>query len=200
MEKTQNKQFSTSYEDFVCENCWFCFLVFAYFCFVSWFLLVMRFFYSKFIVEKIWNWFDSFIHSTTSVYPLNSPMKDYFSPNSFYLYAIIFNCVNLLPPTRISSFVRTFFIYAHFWESLLYCNNLFLSLRTCSYLWSSVRIFWSNFLFYSLYENKQVYEYHHLKKIFDHQNMVMIFCWLRIFQIHVFCFEFFLFCFWLIFY
>ena len=82
-------------------------------------------FYSKFIVEKIWNCFDSFIYSTTDVYPLNPPMKGYFSPNSFYLYAIIFNCVNLLPPARISSFVRIFFIYVHFWESLLFCNNLF---------------------------------------------------------------------------
>ena len=58
----------------------------------------------------------------------------------------------------------------------------------CDHLWESflfIRIFLvCDFL--SLYENKLVYESHHLKQIFYHQNRIMISCWFRIFQVYVF--------------
>ena len=83
-------------------------------------------------------------------------------------------------------------------------KNLYV--RTYFYLWSSVRIssFYENFFLLwesfvisiifvnlCLYENKQVYEYHHLKKNFYHQNTTMIYCWFRMFQVLFFYFEFF---------
>ena len=46
----------------------------------------------------------------------------------------------------------------------------------------------------------EVYKHHHLKQIFYHQNMIMIFCWFHMFQFHVFSFKFFSFCAWLFFY
>ena len=75
-------------------------------------------------------------------------------------------------------------------------KNLYV--RTYFDLWSSVRIFsfhenffllWESFVIsiifvnLCLYENKQVYEYHHLKKTFYHQNTTMIYCWFRMFQV-----------------
>ena len=120
-------------------------------------------------------------------------------------------------PVSFFSPVRTYFhfwkyllIYDHLWESFLNhnclwkssfflsksifnCVHLFISVRTydhlqkyflmCSHLWESI--------FLSPYENKQAYEYHHLKQNFYHQNTIMIFCWFRIFQFYVFYFEFF---------
>ena len=88
-------------------------------------------------------------------------------------------------------------------------KNLFV--RTYFYLWSCVTIssFYENLFesflperiyFFSLYENKQAYEYHRLKRIFCHQKQIMIFCWFHMFRLvsfYVFCFKFFSFCTWL---
>ena len=46
----------------------------------------------------------------------------------------------------------------------------------------------------------ELYKHHHLKQIFYHQNIIMIFCWFHMFQFHVFSFKFFSFCAWLFFY
>ena len=118
----------------------------------------------------------------------------------FLLHLLIFICVHLFLFVRTSLFylsepilicqnlflfVKTYFlvrIYFHLSKSFFICQNLFSSLRISSSLWSSVRIsfyLWSSVRIYflSLHENKQVYEYHHLKQIFYHQNTIMIFCW-----------------------
>ena len=58
----------------------------------------------------------------------------------------------------------------------------------CDHLWESI-LFMEIFLicdFLSLYENKQIYEYHHLKQIFCHQKQIMIFWWFRMFPFYVF--------------
>ena len=71
-----------------------------------------------------------------------------------------------------------------------------LFVRTYLYLWSSVRIssFYENLsylYFLSHYENKLVYDSHHLNQVFYHQNLIMIFCWFRMFQVYVCCLKFF---------
>ena len=43
-----------------------------------------------------------------------------------------------------------------------------------------------NLFFLSLYENKLVYEFYHLKQIFYDQKTIMIFSWFRMFQVYVF--------------
>ena len=80
-------------------------------------------------------------------------------------------------------------IYMHLFLFVTICENLFESLLIYDHLWESI--------FLSLYENKQVDEYHCLKQIFYHQNMIMIFCWFRMFPFYVFCLEFFSFYVWL---
>ena len=87
----------------------------------------------------------------------------------------------------------------HLWSLYLYafvfiCNHLWEPFWISSYLWSSTRIY-----FLSLYENNQAYENHHLKQIFYHQNMTMIFCRFRMFPFYVFYLEFFSFYVWLFF-
>ena len=136
------------------------------------------------------------------------------------------NSVHLFLSVRISSYswlsVRSFFMTIcenlfYSWLSVIIFFYLFSLIHTYFYLWELMRIFlnpsypweslliydhlWeffsTSFAFYSLYESKQAYEYHYLNQIFYHQNMIMISCWLRIFQFHVFYFEFFSFCVWL---
>ena len=57
-------------------------------------------------------------------------------------------------------------IYFYLWEPTLINDHLWEYFRTSS-------------CFYNLCENKQAYERYHLIYIFYHQNMIMIFCWLR---------------------
>ena len=73
----------------------------------------------------------------------------------------------------------------HLWESFLFHENYFSIVRTLFYLWEL------SFICENLcpYENKKVYEYHHLKQILYHRNMTMIFCWFPMFQVCVFYFE-----------
>ena len=89
-------------------------------------------------------------------------------------------------------------IYNDLWESVLFISFVPAYLIICMHVFcllSSVRIFMIyvcvNLCFC---DNKQVYEYHHLKQIFYHQKQIMIFCWFHMFQVCVFFFEFFLFC------
>ena len=85
--------------------------------------------------------------------------------------------------------------YSYFWELIRICENRFFTVRICEnifHLWKS------NFL--NLCENKQAYKHHHLTCIFYHQNMIMIFCWVHMFQFYNSKFEFFSFCVWLLFY
>ena len=83
------------------------------------------------------------------------------------------------------------YIFMHLFLFLIICENFFFLWEffwISSYLWSSVRIY-----FLSLYENKQEYEYHHLKQISCHnndKNRIMIFCWFLMFPFYVFCLEF----------
>ena len=65
------------------------------------------------------------------------------------------------------------------------CTHLLLFVIICDFL--------------SLYENKQMEEYHHLEHIFYHQNTIMIFCWFCMFPCYVFWLEFFSFFVWLFF-
>ena len=91
-----------------------------------------------------------------------------------------------------SLFVHTYFYMWSFARVSSFYENLF-------YLWESLLIVRISVICVNLclYENKHAYESHHLKQIFYHQNMIMIFCWFRMFQSHVFCFGFFSFCVWL---
>ena len=59
-------------------------------------------------------------------------------------------------------------IYMHLFLFVTIFENFFESLLRYDHLCESI--------FLSLYENKQAYESHHLKQIFYHQNMIMIFC------------------------
>ena len=136
---------------------------------------------------------------------LNPPMKNYFLSSCFYLHASIFNCVNLLwSYFRISSFYENVvFLQESFWN-LLICENLFLYMIICENLFlfmiTCENLLEYLFAFYSLFENKQVYECHHLKQIFYHQNLIVIFRWLRMFQFYVFLLWSLLFSVWLLFY
>ena len=117
-----------------------------------------------------------------------------------HVWCTTWTCTKFFQPY----FYALIFIYDHLWESfpfmriflnlflfMIICKNLFLlweSFWISSYLWSPVK----NFSFYenlfesllvndhlwelSLYENKRACESDHLKQIFYHQNMIMIFC------------------------
>ena len=101
----------------------------------------------------------------------------------FHLSALIFISENL------SSYLSEFtlicqnlflFVKTHFYlsEPVFICQNPLLFVRTYFHLWESLLIYdhlWES-IFLSLYENKQVYEYHNLKQIFYHQNIITIFC------------------------
>ena len=85
--------------------------------------------------------------------------------NLFFLWVSLFFLRIFLNPSYLW---ESLLIYDHLWESIWFmiiCENLL------EYL----------FAFYSVYKNKQMYEYHHLKQIFYRQNMTMIFWWLCMF-------------------
>ena len=106
----------------------------------------------------------------------------------FLLHLIIFIWVHLFLSVRVSSYLwESLLIYDRLWESFLIRDHMWESFRTTS-------------CFLNLCENKQAYEQHDLRCVCHHQNMIMIFCWLHMFQFCVFYFEFFSFCVWLLFY
>ena len=149
------------------------------------------------------------IYYTTNVYPYQPTYRE-FTCTHLFLLAII--CKNLFESLLIFDHLRgSLFIYDHLWESvplweffwiLCFCENLFLFMIICEnlfLLWESFWIFLiydplCETIFLSPYENKHTYESHHLKHLFYHQNMLMVFCQFRMFQVYVFCFEFFSFC------
>ena len=137
---------------FLCvKSCCFCCLVFAYFCFVSWFLLVVCF--AKIFLKKIWVCLDNLIYYTTDVYspqhltpPLPPPplllwriifyqiYYRFFNLNLLificmhysHLPKSIFICVHLFLPIRIYFHLsRSLFICENLLEFLLFCENLF---------------------------------------------------------------------------
>ena len=182
------------------------------------FYLFCVFYAAKIFLRKIWVCPDSLIYYTTDVYPPQSPYGKLFFSNFFI-------CMHLFLSLRISSYSRSFvrifsflresfLIYDHLWESILFSENFFWTLLICENLLLFMIIYENLFLFmivcknllehilafYNLCENRQAYEHHHLRCIFHHQNMIIIFCWLYMFEFYVFYFEFFSFCVWLLFY
>ena len=98
------------------KNCCFCCLVLAYFCFVSWFLLMTCFFGREIFSSKknkqAWNCLDNLI----ILYYLRVPLSTHLP--RIHLYALIFIC-------------------DHLWESLLFMKiflNLFLFMIICENL------------------------------------------------------------------
>ena len=108
---------------------------------------------------------DSLIYNTTDVYPYQPA---YWISNFWtHLLLIAWIVDHLWEPFL---FVR---IFLNPWEFLLFMRIFLI----CDFL--------------SFYENKLVYKSQHLKHIFYHQNMIMIFCWFGMLQVYVFCLEFF---------
>ena len=99
-------------------------------------------------------------------------------PDSLNYYTID---VYLYQPTYREFICTKLFLFCDdLWESLLFMRiflNLSLSVIIFSSLWLSVKIYDHpcESIFLILYENKQAYEYHHLKQIFYHQNTITIF-------------------------
>ena len=122
---------------------------------------------------------------------------------------------------RTSSFYENSFLFvsisSFLWELFFICEHLLFFMRN-SFLSKSMSYFsWKVFFipehlfffmitffyfcfFLSLYENKQTYKSHHLKQIFYHQNMIMIFCRFCMFQTYDFWLEFFQFYVWVFFF
>ena len=118
--------------------------------------------------------------------PINLPIKNYLSLilTQFFLSHLIIHIYFYLSETIF-----------HFLRLTFTCKNHFLFMIIFENLYDHQQ----DSIFSSLYENKQAYQPHHLKQIFYHQNMIMIFCWFRMFQIYVFNFELFSFCVWVLF-
>ena len=125
---------------FLCaKNCYFCCLAFAYFCFVRWFLVVLRFCVPKYFLKKkislSWFCLDSSISVLLMCIPLKLPKENYFPliQNQFFLpHLLIFFCVHFF------LFVRTSFYLS---EPILICQNLFLFVKTCFHLCASIFVF-----------------------------------------------------------
>ena len=99
--------------------------------------------------------------------------------NLLRIYRHIIVCTHLFSSVRISFYenllyLPEFLFYENFFEFLFICENQFFFLRSL-WKWASVSM-------------------HYLKHIFYHRNTIMIFCRFRMFQVYVFCVEFFSFC------
>ena len=115
------------YEVLYAKSCCFCCLIFACFCFVSWFLFVLCFLCHKKFKKKKKNEFVLIASFTILLRctPSTPLIENYFSPNLapiffitsiyFYLCALIFICKNL-------------FLF------MIICENLFFFAIICSYL------------------------------------------------------------------
>ena len=120
---------------------------------------------------------DNLKYNTTDVHHLQPPYGE--------LFCINFT-TNFLCHIYLFLFVRTYFYRS---EPILICQNffvrqnLFSPVCSCFYLresfilydhlWKFLLVYdhlWES-IFLSLYEKKQVYEYHRLKQIFYHQNI-----------------------------
>ena len=132
------------------------------------------------------------IHYTTDVYP---PQPAYWG---LYLHAFIFICDHLWESLFfLKIFLNPFYLWELFWILFIFKNlfflwksfESFLSVRTASFLIRTSFIF-----FLSLYENKPTYEFHHLKQIFCHENMIKTFFKFHMSLFYVSYFEFFWLC------
>ena len=149
------------------------FLFFVLLILFSWLVLVwFAFLYARNLFVKK-NWFAvvliTLFYYTTDVYPYQPTYRG-------------FVCTHL-------------FLFVIICENLFFLRESFLYVRIFSYLWSSVGIYY--FIIYLL--NKLVYEFPHRKQFFYHQNTIVIFCWFRVFQVYVFCFQLSSFCVWVLF-
>ena len=164
----------TLWEAFVhAKNCCSCCFLFAYFCFVSWFLLVTCIFTLKNFSWKknkqAWNCPGNLIYYTTEVHPYQPGYQEFICMHLFYLWS----------SARITFFVRMFLNRSYLWEYLLFYNHL--SVRIHVFIKKSASVWIPSFKT-NLLSSK-------------HDND--IFCWFHSFQVWVFYFEFFSFCVWL---
>ena len=147
--------------------CCFCCLVFAYFSFCYLVCTCFVFFVlEKFLLKKIELVLIASFTILVICTPLNPSIKIYFSPIFFFFACTYFD----LWESLIIICKKSFLIYDHlqeFFWTLLICENLFIFMIICENLLEHI------FAFYSLYENKQVYEYHHLKQIYYYQNIII---------------------------
>ena len=111
----------TLWEAFVrTKNCCPCCFLFAYFCFVSWFLLVTCIFTLKNFSWKknkqAWNCPGNLIYYTTEVHPYQPAYQEFICMHLFYLWS----------SARIS-----FFLWESFWIVLI-CENIFFFMIICA--------------------------------------------------------------------
>ena len=133
--KRESNNFSTLLEVLVRGQLLLCCLVFAYLCFVSWFLLDWHFCAIKYFLKKnklIWNCLDNLNNNTTDV--------KRFLPHLliFFVCGLIFICVNLFLSVKISF---------HLSKSLFIGENLFLFMIICESLFLTI-IIYENLFFY----------------------------------------------------
>ena len=99
-------------------------------------------------------------------------------------FTMLLTCTPINPLIE-NLFVRTYF---YFWSSAVRISSFYDNFLK-SFLF--VRMFWNlffydhlwEFIFLSLYENKQACECRRLKQIFYHQNTVMVICWFHMYQV-----------------
>ena len=167
--KTQNKQLPP----LLCAKnyCLCCFLFTCFFGFFCWLVLsCFAFLNAQHLFVKKKNWLEIVLITSFTMLVTCTPIN--LPIDSLFVHTYFY----MWSFARVSSFYENLF---YLWESLLIVRISVICVNLC------------------LYENKHAYESHHLKQIFYHQNMIMIFCWFRMFQSHVFCFGFFSFCVWL---
>ena len=102
----------------------------------------------------------------------------------------LLNLAPVFSPIYLFSLACTYFYLlgsSYLRESLLIHDRLWKSVFL--FVWAFERLFFSvKFKFLNLCENKAAYEPHHLRCTCYHQNMIMVFSWLHMFQFYVFYF------------
>ena len=103
-------------------------------------------------------------------------------------FCFLLNLAPVFSPIYLFSWACTYF---YLFGSLLICESLFLFMIVCEnlffFVWAFDKLFFSvKFKFLNLCENKAAYEPHHLRCTCYHQNMIMVFSWLHMFQFYVF--------------
>ena len=119
---------------FCAKNCCFCCLIFA--CF--YFLLISFYFFCVFCVAKSFLQKKEFILIASITMLLKCTLSTSLWRNYAWPYFYLWESLLIHYHLR-----KSFLIYDYLWESLPFCENffeLFLSVRTSSYLWLSVRI------------------------------------------------------------
>ena len=106
----------------------FCCFLFAYFCFVGWFLLVLRFLCCRIFHKKIRSCPDKLIYCATDMYP-SWPTYQEFICRHLFLFVIIWE--------------NLFFLWESFWIFSI-CKNLFFFMVICENLFFKVLMKISN--------------------------------------------------------